>query len=703
MLPLYFIALAISSGLAGLFARHVAAGFGFVAGFQTGVYVAAGAAAAFAALQFLYMAGLRLLQPSRSAGPYLTEILSQAATLAFAPVLLGVEIPWPAEEMARFEPLILLGAFGALHVVFKLATFFASLQGETAPRYGSLPWLGAAAALGWVSFSCLAQWLAGIESARQPAPETGADYRVGGEFARAREMPEGATLDWEMAPFPEQTVTLRWANAPEAETKRSTVYVSATLSGAETKSFATSVRLKEDGWAEVRIPAEYVPRDANRVRVRWTRAKEPTWQRLLGLHPVVYGELPSGDGPPPAPATVLMSGPYQHALRADSTPLNVVIVSIDGLAAAQTGFIGGAKETTPSLDRLAQASLSFINAYTPAPEAAAANMTLMTGLGPLRHGYLGERMGPLAAERSTLAEVLQSAHYTTAAFTEGELAGREDLVFGSGFERGFELFDPSYARGTDGADAPPSQSTLDGAREWIGRHADIRFFLFVRLRELADEAFRERAGAGPDPQVPATPYAHHARALTNLDGRVGSLVKYIRDMDTRKNTCIVVTSSHGLDFSGGPMNAGLDESALHVPLIVFVPGQDGAARGDIVGLEDVAAVIARLAGTGPLERADGRDFLNGSLGKPAISVQGNPLLVSMRSDLWRFTWQSGTVPFEGGSVQAAEAIGLSRVSDRDDWPTTNSMLRHPEVVSRLERELGAYIARAAAEWGSPGR
>ncbi len=695
MLPLYFIALAVSSGLIGLFTRHVSADFGFVAGFQAGAFLAVGAAAAYAVIQLIYMAGLRLLQPSRSVGPYLTEILSQASAALTVPIILGIEIPWPAEEMARFEALIVLAVFGVLHLFFKLTTFFASLQGETAPRYGFLPWFGAAAICAWISYAGLMQWLGGIESARPTAPESGADYRIGDQFARAREMPEGSTLDWAMTPFPGQTVTLRWANVPGAGAELTNVFVSATLGGTETKSYTTSVRLTENGWAEVRVPAEYVPQDANRVHVRWTRSKEPTWQRLLGLHPVVYGDQPAEGGVPAAPAKILLSGPFQHSLRSEPAPLNFVILSVDGLSATQTGFIGDVEETTPSLDRLASASLAFTNAYTPAPEAVAANMTLLTGVGPLRHGYLGKRTGPLAGDRLTIAQVLQSAHYTTAAFTEGELAGKEDLVFGSGFERGFELFDPSYVANIDSTDVPPSQSTLDAARDWIERHADIHFFLFVRLRELADSEFRARDDVDPNARGLATPYTNYVRALANLDGRIGSLVKYIRDRDTRKNTCIVVTSSYGLDFFGpnGLDGGGLSEPVLHVPLIVFVPGQDSAARGDIVGLEDVPAVIARLAGVDSLKDMEGRDFLNGSLGKSAMSVQGDPLLVSLRSDQWRFTWQSGIEPFAAGSALSPEAISLSRVSDRDDWWTTNSLLRHPEVVKRLERELDAYIKR----------
>jgi arylsulfatase A-like enzyme len=60
-----------------------------------------------------------------------------------------------------------------------------------------------------------------------------------------------------------------------------------------------------------------------------------------------------------------------------SAPLNVVMISVDTLRAANLGVHGDPRDTTPRLDRLAARSVVFRHAFTPWPKTTPAVASLM--------------------------------------------------------------------------------------------------------------------------------------------------------------------------------------------------------------------------------------------------------------------------------------------------------------------------------------
>src|SRR5690606_11633820 len=138
--------------------------------------------------------------------------------------------------------------------------------------------------------------------------------------------------------------------------------------------------------------------------------------------------------------------------------------------------------------------------------------------------------------------------------------------FNSGFERGFDLFDPTgYDGAVDAAvqvgDAVPvgeeaattDTETLDRARAWLDDYRDTKFMLFVRLR--------------PGPVATETDNA----AARAWDSALAELIRALRDVG---NTCIGVTSPCGAvpDEPGAFPAEFLTERALRVPLLLYVPG-----------------------------------------------------------------------------------------------------------------------------------
>lgn len=678
MIAFYLFTLGLSSGMVAAFTRHVLAVLGLMAGFESTLYFVLGIAAAYASSQLIYMCAIQAIYPSRPPGPYATESASHAAALVLLPHVLRLDIRWPHPSMDSMEPLIYAGGFVALHLVLKLSTFYAALRGSEGRRLLSVWWFAGSFACALLAFFTISSWLQQMSEASSPAPSEATDYRVGDQYARAVVMVEGSVFHQELDAYPGQRLTLRWAPLPEV-TQPMQIYVTVTLSGADTKTFIASPKLEVGRWTEVGISGRFIPKDLASCTIQWSTHRVPSWFRLLGIRPVSIMTATEGG----ARAKVLFSGPLKHEIRPVSKGKNILLIAVDGLAADHVSMLGYARDTTPSFNLLGRRSVVFENAFTPAPEAMGAYMSLMTALDPLRHGYLSGRKGP--APSHTLPELLASARYATVAFTEGE---RGDLTHGSGFAQGFELFDASYSEAG-------SASTLNKIRTWITTNKALKFFAFVRLSELGNEenlpaesASRRFGDAGRAPDATD----RYDNALAQLDGRLGALLKFVRDQDGGKNTAIIITSPYGLNPGGG---VGLHEPSLRVPLLIYVPGAKASLRRDLVSTQDIAPTILAIAGVTPPRTMKGRNLLSGPSQNDPISVfgqAGGVIALSLRMEKWRYSWQSG-IPLSGSSERTQpQGLGLFYYAyDDPHWWKKDLTIEYPAAVRKYTTRLTDYI------------
>ncbi|MDQ1256714.1 MAG: hypothetical protein QG656_1313, partial [Candidatus Hydrogenedentes bacterium] len=396
-IAVYLLTLGVSAGLTGIFGQRLLESQGVVpAGFQSDILLAAGAAAAYACVQLLYMGLIRLLYPTKSNGPVTGEILSLLGALAFVPYLLGFPLDRAAalfgvsdipSAVLKLEPLLYLGLFGGIHGFFKLVSFYASMYSLPGSRRSAAVWLVAAFFAGGLAYNAGVKW---IDAARTGQPYvTGevAGYRVGQQYAYATEIPEGALFQTPVSPSDGMSLTWRWANSPAnygEEAPLDTVYVTATVAGAIGKPYVGTLQLSAEQWTSFTLPADSLPASATSCTVTWTSEREPAWRAQIGLPPAAASHR-----------SLLVSGPFPHEERRESSGPNIVLIAVEGLGAQHVSGLGYERSTTPALDKFAYAGVRFVNAYTPSPEAPAACMTMLTGLNPLRHGYLGTQSGPL--------------------------------------------------------------------------------------------------------------------------------------------------------------------------------------------------------------------------------------------------------------------------------------------------------------------
>ncbi len=139
----------------GVCVRRLLGAQGIVPGFEAGVALAAGVACAYCMLQFLWMAAVQLIAPTRGQTPLLLDILSQGAGLILLPHLLNAPVPWPYPAMPRVEALIYLAVFGVLHGFFKLLSFYSALEAKSAHRTALAGWAPAVVLCGAGAYACL--------------------------------------------------------------------------------------------------------------------------------------------------------------------------------------------------------------------------------------------------------------------------------------------------------------------------------------------------------------------------------------------------------------------------------------------------------------------------------------------------------------------------------------------------------------------
>jgi len=339
-------------------------------------------------------------------------------------------------------------------------------------------------------------------------------------------------------------------------------------------------------------------------------------------------------------------------------------------------------------------------------------MSMFTGMNPLRHGYLAGRNGSLPSEVKTPAELFKQQGYFTAAFTEGAQPEREDLFYGSGFERGYDYYAPVYPTAAGRSSERPtaltqiahagSKVTLDRAQRWISAHQDRKFMVFIRLAELGTPRWQTRHGLGyaaPRPSV-ARPIDRYDTILQDIDQHLNSFFETL-SRQLPEEPVVVFMSTFGLDFTepgrgdwrrGGTGTIRMSESSLRVPLIISGPGIVPDTRNDLVSLLDVTPTLYSMLQIPLPHTMEGRDLWEGHQTATPVSVMGDPVSLSIRTVQWRYTWHSGRAAFSNEMLEspAQELVDVIRFHNNLAQPT-NLVGRESSTINNLHRTLTDYL------------
>lgn len=307
---------------------------------------------------------------------------------------------------------------------------------------------------------------------------------------------------------------------------------------------------------------------------------------------------------------------------------NILFVGLDTLRADALGPWGRNPSPTPSLDRFAEESDVWLNAFSSFNSTNPSFASMMTGLYGKNHGVFDLRT-PLPASHVTLAEHLAGAGYTSLAVISAHHLGDHNSGLGQGFGEVVLAGEHHSA-----------EMAVDTTLDWIDarRESPRPFFAWLHLFDPHTPTtpphpyalgFRPASPAGLAPVrawVPFRPLGPrtfsetvlgghpdlYAGEVAYLDRQLGRLFHFLEGRGLLETTLVVLVADHGESLGEHGIlcrHIGLHDTTTHVPLMIRWPGprQAGRRLEGLVSTVDLFPTLLRSAGIEPPER-DGEDL-----------------------------------------------------------------------------------------------
>lgn len=362
--------------------------------------------------------------------------------------------------------------------------------------------------------------------------------------------------------------------------------------------------------------------------------------------------------------------------RAPARGSDLILITIDTLRADALGFAGNKVVATPNLDRLAAQGRVFTFAHGQNVITLPSHANILTGLYPFQTGVRDNSGFVLPPTVPTMATILHAAGYATGAFVS---AFPLDSRFG--LDRGFDIYDDHYRRGTDPAGLVLPQrrgdKTVALAMAWWKSQAGHKRFLWIHL-------YDPHAAYDPPPPFKQE-YAKHPYLgeVAATDSFLGPLLKpYLEGKEPP--AVIVMTGDHGEALGDhGEETHGLFayEATLHVPLVLWGPGVPRGRDGRLARHIDILPTVLSLLGVSPPPRLPGRSLLAPLPQHPIVSY-----FEALTMNLTR-----GWAPLHG-ILQGHEKyidLPIPELYDlaSDPHEEHNVIKAEPALAARLEREI----------------
>ena len=320
------------------------------------------------------------------------------------------------------------------------------------------------------------------------------------------------------------------------------------------------------------------------------------------------------------------------------TAVKVLFISLDTLRADRLSCITRQWALTPNIDRLARDGALFTQAIAGDIPTQPSHTALFTGQFGLTNGIVSHFFPPaqLDTETAWLPSMLQDKGYLTGAVDHL-------FVMKDWFIRGYQDY-----MAPPGRSRSPASQINEMAFPWIAEHAADDFFLFLhywdahipyvppspykewltaRFTVSSDPATLDKLQARPSyplfkrnlydflGDIPNLDYVAglYDAEVAYLDHELGRLFGHLESLGILDDTLCVLFGDHGENMTEHEAwfdHAGLYDSIVHVPLVIYCPGKVPPARVDtMVQLVDVMPTVLELLGLPEPDGLDGRSLL----------------------------------------------------------------------------------------------
>jgi len=289
---------------------------------------------------------------------------------------------------------------------------------------------------------------------------------------------------------------------------------------------------------------------------------------------------------------------------------NVILIMVDTLRADYLSCYGG-QTPTPHLCGLAEGTGWRLDGFAHASWTKPATATLLTSLLPSSHGAMS-KPSRLGDDVEFVSEVLQERGYAT-----GGIVSNINLAESFGFDQGYDEYHylgPDYLWGAEESSSKlilyqlsrtiffkfvpglrpsdfyqPAEVVNEVALDFLARHRDARFFLFLHYMDPHDPYFEHpfdgtgiarAANQHPDPERAEEMRRLYGEEIAYLDAQVGVLLEALREQGLYDDSLIAVVSDHGEEFQehgGWWHGTTLYDEQIRVPFLLKWPRSESPA------------------------------------------------------------------------------------------------------------------------------
>jgi arylsulfatase A-like enzyme len=400
---------------------------------------------------------------------------------------------------------------------------------------------------------------------------------------------------------------------------------------------------------------------------------------------------------------------------------NLLIITIDTLRADRLGCYGYSRDTSPTIDRLAEEGTMFTNVYGQRGLTWPSLTSIMTALYPKTHGVLNNQQ-PLDGKYITLAEILKNLGYRTGAFLAN---------FYYAPNRGFDIKKGGEIGELDKTVTRDAVEWLDG----IDPEND-KFFMWVHYKNPHDpyeppQPFRsyfDSTYTGPfngSRPVLDSIYVNkinlserdifHLNALydaeiRSTDSYIARLLDRLEQKGLANNTLIVFSSDHGEELYERNHyffhSCSMYDNVLRLPLIMKFPKVIAAGKVIKNQIEsiDITPTILQFLKVPLRSEFEGRSVLNLLFEQngsdswfPAFAERASAIF-SIRTPQWKYiynpdnyhTYCSRSDDDEGsGYLIAAEELYDIQT---DPHERNNVVAQYPDVARDLRGQIIEWLS-----------